>query len=98
MWVLESEPWFSEPSLQPSKTKTKTEKKPFLRIGFKLDERGWIRMVETLGSPMENRTPFQESNFALEGTGVMELLKGQAQKELWDSLSLGPVCPLSVKE
>lgn len=64
---------------QQQKTPTKQNKKAptFVRIDFKLDERGWIRMVEILGSPMENRTPFQE--FALEGTGVMELLKGQAR-------------------
>lgn len=29
-----------------------------------------------LGSSMENRSPFQESTFVLEETGVMELLKG----------------------
>lgn len=46
-------------------------------------------MVEILGSSMENISPFQESTFVLEETGVMELLK---------ILSLGPICSLSIKE
>lgn len=51
-------------------------------------------MVEILGSSMENRSPFQESTFVLEETGVMELLKSQACVQI---LSLGPICTLILK-
>lgn len=91
-------------SKKGNKNQNKTKKKKKSKNFLKMVRKGGIRMVEILGSSMENRSSLLGVQLCTRRDRSGRAVEEPGPVRVWDSvsgiqvLSLGPVCSLSIKE